>query len=268
MANPFAQMAEQIGNIKSLRQEITEILGAADNPMTCKEIGAISKTSPDSETLSREVGVMKNEGILIKLDADPEQCGAGRRNVAAYKLNPEWKPAEEGVAEPSSGVRKAADKAEYQPTGWAKTILAELQANGPMRGMDLADKCRFKVGNFSGYTKPLTSRGLAVTRQLGRFVWIMTPDQVDKFAAMHHAAEAPAAVAKAKETGHENQVSETATETPAPVSSAQTAGRNGMQFLVDASLTIIDADEILRIPPAEACRLAEFMRDCAPVFGS
>lgn len=172
-----------------------------------------------------------------------------------------------------------------QPTGWAKTMLAVIAEHGPIKGSVLASKAGCNPTSVSGYTAQLVDAGLVVKRRAGRNTWMMTPGQVERYEAMseqdraadasHDKTRAPAPSNRKsrKEKLPKSAGNDAGLEIPTFTGStrAQTKqAKTGMQFLVadDASLTIVDADEILRIPPAEACRLAEFLRDCAPVFGA
>lgn len=80
-----SQTLSQLGDLKTLEQEITAVLAASAVALSSKQIGERISNPPDGETLSREIYQMKKAG---KIEHDPlaKPPAGSRGNVGMYRL--------------------------------------------------------------------------------------------------------------------------------------------------------------------------------------
>lgn len=96
-----SQTLAQLGDMKTLEQEIVDILAATDVALSSKQIGAGIPNPPDGETLSREIYRMKKEGKIEHCKFAMPPPGS-RGNVGMYRLvDNGGAPAPKTIVEPS-----------------------------------------------------------------------------------------------------------------------------------------------------------------------
>ena len=81
-----SQTLAQLSNLKTLEQEIIDVLTASDVAMSSKQIGERIPNPPDGETLSQEIYRMKKEG-KIEHDKFVRPPPGSRGNVGMYRLS-------------------------------------------------------------------------------------------------------------------------------------------------------------------------------------
>lgn len=140
-----AQTLSQLGDLKTLEQEITAVLAAAGAALSSKQIGERIPNPPDGETLSREIYQMKKAG---KIEHDPlaKPPAGSRGNVGMYRLvDNGTAPAPKRIVEPSfeealealKATARAGGAVDFTP-GDEERLLPGGELAGPARADALA----------------------------------------------------------------------------------------------------------------------------------
>ncbi len=96
-----SQTLAQLSDLKTLEQEIVDVLTASDVALSSKQIGERIPNPPDGETLSREIYRMKKEG-QIEHDPLATPPPKSRGNVGMYRIIKAGQPpTPKQVSEPS-----------------------------------------------------------------------------------------------------------------------------------------------------------------------
>lgn len=108
-----SQTLSQLGDLKTLEQEIIAVLAESGAALSSKQIGARIPNPPDGETLSREIYQMKKAGKIEHDPLAPPPAGS-RGNVGMYRLVDNGPPpapkrfGETTFAEALAGLKAAA----------------------------------------------------------------------------------------------------------------------------------------------------------------
>lgn len=82
----FSMALSNIAHLKSLEDEIVDVLRASPAPITSAQILGGIANPPDRETLTREVFRLAVAGVIVKVGDCPAPPGVPRKTVATYAL--------------------------------------------------------------------------------------------------------------------------------------------------------------------------------------